>query len=296
VLVDVDATVNSDGKVLRLDPVIAEVAGGTVRLGLHYDVSGNVPAIRLTNQSRNLDVGELLEALEVTDTVEGKGSLDADLSGKGVDVDGVIASLSGDMQFRLNDGALKGFDLQATLLKLQGGLAAYQGKEVTETEKPEAQTRFTELTGSFDVSQGVFSNDDLAMKAPAFRVGGSGLIDLPKSAIDYQLDVSVVASVEGQGGESLKNLKGANIPLRISGPLESPGFALDVARLLQDQAKKELGKALTKELGLESPDESTQTPAQAEEEAETSKSLEDQLVDKLKKDLTKGLFKSLGLD
>jgi AsmA protein len=289
VLSNVDATVNSDGNIVKLDPLNAEVAGGAVRVGLHYDVSGDVPAITFTNQTQNLNVGELLEALEITEKVDGMGSLDVNLSGSGVDIDGMIASLSGDMQFRLNDGALRGFDLQATLLKLQENLAKYKGKELTETQKPEAQTRFTELTGSFDVSQGVFVNHDLSMKAPAFRVDGAGRVDLPSSALDYRLNINVVETVEGQGGESLSNLKGTNIPLRIRGPLESPGFALDVTRLLQDQVKKELNKVITKELGLESEDND-------EDPSAVKKEPEEEIKDKLKKDLTKGLLKSLGFD
>ncbi len=289
VLTNVDVTVNSDDNVVKLEPLKANVAGGAVRIGLSYNVSGDAPAISLNNQTQNLNVGELLEALEVTDKVDGIGSLNVDLAGSGVDLDKMIASLNGDMQFRLKDGALRGFDLQATLLKLQDDLAKYKGREMTEIEKPEAQTRFTELTGSFDVSQGVFANNDLAMKAPAFRVDGSGQVDLPNSAIDYRLNINVVETFEGQGGESLDNLKGTNIPLRIRGPLESPGFALDVTRLLKDQAKKELTKALNKKLGLES--ENT-----TEDSSEVKKEPKEEIKDKLKKDLTKSLFKSLGFD
>ena len=289
VLRNVDVTVNSDGNVLKLEPLNADVAGGAVQVGLSYNVSGDVPAITLTNRTQNLNVGELLEALEVSDKVDGMGSLNVDLTGHGVDLDKMIASLNGDMQFRLNDGALRGFDLQATLLKLENDLAKYKGKEMTESQKPDAQTRFTELTGSFDVSEGIFVNNDLSMKAPAFRVGGSGEVDLPNSAIDYRLDVNVVETVEGQGGESLDNLKGTNIPLRIRGPLESPDFALDVTRLLKDKAKKELNKALTKELGLES-------ESNSEALSGVKKEPEEEVKDKLKKKLTKGLFKSLGFD
>ena len=127
------------------------------------------------------------------------------------------------------------------------------------------------------------------MKAPAFRVDGAGQVDLPSSALDYRLNINVVETVEGQGGESLSNLKGTNIPLRIRGPLESPGFALDVTRLLQDQAKKELNKVITKELGLESEDND-------EDPSAVKKEPEEEIKDKLKKDLTKGLLKSLGFD
>ena len=288
-LTNVDVSVNSDDNIVKLDPLKADVAGGTVQVGLSYDVSADVPVMTLTNQAQSLNVGVLLETLEVTDKVDGIGNLDVDLVGQGIDIDAMIASLNGDMQFRLKDGALRGFDLQAALLKLQDNLAKYKGREMTETQKPEAETRFTELTGSFDIRQGIFINDDLSMKAPAFRVDGTGQINLPNTAIDYKLNINVVDTVEGQGGESLDNLKGKNIPLRIRGPLESPKYSLDVSRLLKEKAKKKLNKVLTKELGLEE-ESDTEVPSDVRKEPK------EEIKDQLKKNLKKSLLKSLGFD
>jgi AsmA protein len=300
---NVSMAVRSDKNILKIDPVTANVVGGSIEAAITYDVSSNTPTIAFENTTRNVDVGELLSVLEVTDKVEGRGELGVDLNGTGMDLDGVLASLGGDIDFRLSDGALKGFDLQAALLKLEEQLADYRGTEMSAREKPEAETRFTELSGSFKASGGKFKNDDLAMKAPAFRVGGAGVIDLPRSQIDYNLDVNVVSSVEGQGGQSLDELKGTHIPFRISGPLEGPHFTLDVARILKDQAKKEATKLLSKELGLEDEDQrasdspNSDSPGSSKEaEIESTKDPKEELKDQLKKDLTKGLLKSLGLD
>ena len=286
--------VHSDKNVLRIDPVTANVVGGSIKASINYDVSSGTPKISFRNTTRDVDVGELLAVLEVTDKVEGRGELGVDLNGTGAGLDGVLASLGGDIAFRLSDGALKGFDLQAALLKLEKQLADYRGTEMSAREQPEAETRFTELSGSFNASEGRFKNDDLAMKAPAFRVGGSGIIDLPRSIIDYTLDVNVVSTVEGQGGEGLDELKGTKIPFRISGPIESPDFTLDVAGLLKDQAKKEATKLLTKELGLD--EQGARDSKTSNAGAEPEKDAKEQLKDQLKKDLSKGLLKSLGLD
>ena len=286
--------VHSDKNVLRIDPVTANVVGGSIKASINYDVSSGTPKISFRNTTRDVDVGELLAVLEVTDKVEGRGELGVDLNGTGAGLDGVLASLGGDIAFRLSDGALKGFDLQAALLKLEKQLADYRGAEMSAREQPEAETRFTELSGSFNASEGRFKNDDLAMKAPAFRVGGSGVIDLPRSIVDYMLDVNVVSTVEGQGGESLDELKGTRIPFRISGPIESPDFTLDVAGLLKDQAKKEATKLLTKELGLD--EQVARDSKTSSSGAEPEKDAKEQLKDQLKKDLSKGLLKSLGLD
>ena len=199
---DVRLVVTSDKDVLRVDPLTARGFGGKIETRLTYDVSTDVPSISLVNNISEVEAGDLLKALEITDKLDGTGNLTTDLDGRGKSIDQLIGSLNGDMGFHLINGAIKGYDLQATLLKLESELARYQGKEDTHTSQPDAETKFAELSGTFQVQNGVFRNQDLKMKAPLFRVAGNGAIDLPNSRIDYKVAVNVVNSVEGQGGPS----------------------------------------------------------------------------------------------
>jgi AsmA protein len=297
-LKDVNITVQSDQNVLRIAPMTAKVFGGSVESQLAYDVTKEVPAVRMVNKVNQVDVGALLQGLEITDKLEGTGNLTTNLSGQGTDTDALVGSLAGDIGFQLLNGAIKGFDLQAALLKLEQQVAAFQGGETTVRATPEAQTKFAELSGNFKVQNGVFRNNDLAMKAPLFRLNGEGAIDLPKSRIDYDLDVNVVDSVEGQGGAALDELKGARVPFKIYGPLHDPSYTLDVASLVKDRAKKEIKKKLLEELA---PDllegtagaEAAGTPESAEAApTDPKKALEKELKEKLKG----SLFKSLGLE
>lgn len=297
-LKDVNITVQSDQNVLRVAPMTAKVFGGSIESQLAYDVSKEVPAVRMVNKVNQVDVGALLQALEITDKLEGSGNLTTNLSGQGTDTDALVGSLAGDIGFQLLNGAIKGFDLQAALLKLEQQVAAFQGGETTARATPEAQTKFAELSGNFKVQNGVFRNNDLVMKAPLFRVNGGGAIDVPKSRIDYDLDVNVVDSVEGQGGATLEELEGARVPFKIYGPLNDPSYTLDVASLVKDRAKEEIKKKLLEELapdlveGTEGT-EATGTPEAAEATpTDPKKALEKELKEKLKG----SLFKSLGLE
>jgi AsmA protein len=218
--------------------------------------------------------------------------------------------LSGDIGFLLRDGALKGYDLQATLLRLEDEIARYRGEETEARATPEAETKFAELSGSFQARDGVFQNDDFAMKAPAFRVGGNGTINLPGDRIDYKLDVNVVDSVEGQGGKALDELRGARIPLKIYGPLAEPTFTLDLASLLEERAKEEVKKKILEELGVSTDSgsaadtgsgqpgnasaDSSGSNAQQPAKESPPKDPKEALEDELKKKLTEGLLKGLG--
>lgn len=293
----VDLRVRSSGDILRLAPATASLFGGTVEAQLAYDVSGDAPALELTGQTRRLDVGSLLRSLDITGKIEGTGNLDLALSGRGADVNELVGSLDGRIAFRLRNGALKGYDLQAALLELESLAASLEGGETTTRVKPEAETRFAEMAGSFRVEDGVFRNDDLVLKAPLFRIAGRGVLNLPGDLIDYSVDVNVVDTVEGQGGAALAELKGARIPLRIRGPLAGPGFTLDLSSLVEERAKKELKRKLLEKVGIPLQKLTQGAPENAAKDKVQEQELEDLIRKKLedgKEKLKKGLLKGLG--
>jgi AsmA protein len=290
-LTDVNIIVKSDENVLRVTPLTAKAFGGNIESQFAYDVSKKVPAFRMNNQVSDMDIGALLQALDITDRIEGRGDLSTNLSGRGIDSDALTASLNGDIGFQLLNGAIKGYDLQAALLKLEQQVLAYKGEAATTRATPDAQTKFAELSGTFDAENGVLRNNDLAMKAPLFRVNGNGVINLPKSRIDYQLNVNVVDSVEGQGGAALEELEGARVPLKVYGALTDPSYTLDVTALVKDRAREEIEKKILEELNL-APEVSEGQEATEAAPTDPKKALEEDLKKKLKG----SLLKSLGLD
>ena len=111
-----------------------------------------------------------------------------------------------------------------------------------------AKTDFAEFSGSFDIQRGVVRNRDLLAKSPVLRVGGAGSIDLPREVIDYRLDVKLTGSLEGQGGRDMDELEGYLIPVTLSGSLAHPDVGVDLAKLVEHEAKKQLNRQLDKQL------------------------------------------------
>ena len=299
-LEDVSIAIKSADNVVRFVPVTARAFGGNIESELVYDVSSDTPALKVVNKVSGMDIGALLSALEVSEKIEGTGTLNANLSARGKDPDALIAGLAGTIDFNLRDGALKGYDLQAALLNIQNQIAQFKGEGISDRSAPEAETRFVELGGIFKVNDGVFRNDDFSMKAPLFRVNGRGTMDLPAERIDYKVAVNVVESLEGQDGKSLGNLKGVNIPLKVYGPLTAPSFTLDLARLLKDQASKNLKKKVLQELagsqsslnlsGSSADDASGAISPQEAPTENLEEAAKQELKKKLKNKLLKGLF------
>jgi AsmA protein len=104
------------------------------------------------------------------------------------------------------------------------------------------------LSASFTIKNGIAHNDDLSMKSPFLRLAGAGDINIGASTINYLAKASVVASSGGQGGKDLNDLAGLTIPVRLSGPLDSPSYSVEMGSILGSGAAQGVtqraGKAL----------------------------------------------------
>ena len=203
--------------------------------------------IRIIHEIANIDIGKTFSALEVTEDLEGTGFVRLNLTGINPDAEQPMSNMDGQIDFNLKNGAVKGFDLQPTLIQLSNAVNVAQGEQETQY-KPEVQTKFSELSGKFNSENGRLKTDSLTMKAPGLRVNGNGVIDLPATTIDLKFDVSIVKTVEGQGGAVLADLEGVSIPLTVSGDLAAPDYRLDFGGLLKREAKKEIKKEVEKEI------------------------------------------------
>jgi len=236
-------------KIFTASPFQTRVSGGQIDGSVGIDFSSAKPLLGIDLASANIDIGSLLKALEISDLLEGYGSISVDLSGEGETADDIKASLNGVANIELRDGALSGFDVQGALISIQ---EVFKGDVMTWESKPGDKTRFAELSADFTAENGVLKSENLSMKAPAIRLKGQGLTDLPKEAISYALSVSVVNTLEGQGGASLEKLKGLTIPFTISGPIMEPSFGMDVSAVAAELAKKEVQDKVFDALGASS--------------------------------------------
>jgi len=104
-------------------------------------------------------------------------------------------------------GAIKGVDIQKILRDANNSYNKLKGRELEEQNEIESETKFASLTANFDLKDSILSNNDLNIKAPLFRIGGAGVVDIEPQTLDYTVKVSVVNSIKGQGGDGLEKLK-----------------------------------------------------------------------------------------
>ena len=74
------------------------------------------------------------------------------------------------------------------------------------------KTDFSELTASFTIKNGVAHNEDLEVKAPLFRLGGAGDINIATSSLDYVAKASDRRHVAGPGRQGAGPARGPDGP------------------------------------------------------------------------------------
>jgi AsmA protein len=233
-----------------LDPLNVDVYQGRVRGAVRLDARAT-PAVAIQQSLQNIAVGPLLVDTINNDMLSGNGNLNLNVTAQGNTVTALKKSLGGSVDLRMAEGAVKGFDLAGAIRDAKGKLNVLKGQSNADADKGK-KTDFSELTATFNIKNGVAHNDDLAMKAPVFRLTkgeSKGDIDIGKEQINYVAKPTLVNSLKGQGGKDAEQLGSVGIPVKITGTFAAPKFGIDMAALGQALAKSVALDALTEKLG-----------------------------------------------
>lgn len=234
------------GGKLDISPLAANLYGGSVAGAL--SATASTPARFSVRQNLSgINVGPLLKDALDKDLLEGRGNVQLDVNTTGATFKQLTRALNGTARLQLHDGAVRGINLAQTVRNAKAKIGEFRGD--TGGGQPSAQTGqgsaaektdFSELSGSFRIVNGIAHNDDLNIKSPLMRIGGSGDVDLGAERLDYLARATVVQSLQGQGGPELQALKGVTVPVRLSGPFASLGWRIDFAGMASELAKQKV--------------------------------------------------------
>jgi AsmA protein len=220
----------------EIGPHSANLYEGTLSGNLGLD--GNANRIALKETLSGIAVGPLLRDFAQQDRLEGKGNVTLDVTAAGATINTLKSALAGTAKVQLRDGAIKGVNIGELLRKARSALGSQSAQATDAKDK----TDFSELSASFTIKNGVAHNEDLDVKAPLFRIGGAGDIDIGKSSINYVAKAAVVATTKGQGGKELDQLGGLTVPVRVVGPFEALKYEVDYRAVAGDLAKSKVGE------------------------------------------------------
>lgn len=294
-LSEVKAQLRAKDGVLRLAPMTASLYGGRYAGGLTLDARGEAPRLAIETSLSAVQAEPLLKDLLELDMLSGVADIELKAATQGVADEELRRNLKGDARFSFRNGAIKGFNAAQLVREAKARLEGRAAAAGTTKE-----TDFTELSGTITIAGGVLRNEDLRGSSPYLRLGGSGQADIVRERVDYRLRVRIVDTSAGQGGAGLDEVKGLDIPVRISGAWADPSIGIDsdfVRGVLRDRLLQELGgrpeeiqrraEELSRELKQQAADKEQEAKQRLEDKArEAQEKLQEKVGEKLK-----GLFR-----
>jgi AsmA protein len=251
VLSDIHATLAAKNGLIRVDPLGFGLYGGVVNGKASLDARGDSPVYRSSLALRGMDMGALQADMLNKVWLTGQTEMDADITTSGDRLSALKRGLNGDLRFAFKDGAIQDEKLARIVRLIETTI--YEDK--TAGEGGAQEVRFTSLTGTAAIRNGVVSNRDLHVLTPILQAKGEGSVNLVENRMNYSFGVAKL------GGSR------TYLYTTVKGPLDDLSYNLDLERF----AKDKLGDKVEAEV--------------QQKQQELKQDLEEKVKDKLK-----GLF------
>lgn len=242
------ALTNKAGLV-QIQNASADLYQGKVLAKATLDARKTPVSYSFNKQLSGLALRPLLTDGADIDLLSGTAKLSIEGKGHSLLPEQIKKNLLATGSFEVTDGSLYGVNIAQMIRNAKATLK----NEAQTGDNSEQKTDFSSLTGSFNLTDGLLTNPDLKMAAPLLRLAGKGSANLINEELDYQLSTALVNTSKGQGGKEKDELAGIEIPLKISGTMQKPKYALDTKALVEGQLKDkvESGKEKLKNKLLE---------------------------------------------
>lgn len=191
---------------------------------LNVTVADGTPTIQKQFRLEGLQALPFFTDAAQFERLEGTVNAEFALSTRGQTERQLVENLSGDGRATFVDGAVVGINVAAMVRNVAGAFLDTTAAEARKTD-------FAELSGSFTIQNGLLRNDDLTLRAPTLRIAGAGTLDLPQRRVDYRVEPTAAATLEGQGGE--QEVAGLLVPVVVSGPWHALSYTPDLSGVIE---------------------------------------------------------------
>ncbi|KPE00060.1 outer membrane assembly protein AsmA [Yersinia pestis] len=226
---------------LQVTRLTGNALEGDFSLAGALDVTGKKVLATVNPLINHMELGPVLQAAGLPQVMTGKFSMQAQLSGDGVNLAAFKHRWRGEAQVSMNNARLQGLNIQQLIQQA----VTRSTNDVKGQERYERYTEVKQLQASLALNRGAVKVSGLNASSSLISVKGSGGLNLPSQQCDMNLAVRVMQGWNGQSS-LVKTLQNTDIPLRIYGPWTQLNYQLNVDQLLrselQQRAKKALGE------------------------------------------------------
>ena len=224
-----------------------QTAGKMYRGSYFGDVSMNfldkLPVVQFNEKLTNVQVEPLLRDVQGKAKMTGRVNSTVTLYGRGKNQSALKESLNGQINFLFSDGIIKGFNLEKII---DNGKSILKGSSKPLTNEND-QTKYSEIKGTLNITDGLVSNDNFIARAPSLRVNGIGTADLPSEKLDYKVTARVIRK-EATDTEPEK-IEGVPVIIDLGGTFAKPSYTLNINEMIPEKKKKELLEKVEKKFG-----------------------------------------------
>jgi uncharacterized protein involved in outer membrane biogenesis len=238
-LEDLETTVSLREERLDLDPLAAAAGGGTLEARVHLLGSGEQFQLRTRGEVHRLDLGKMLQTLELPPSLQGELGLQFDLQGRGASPAELTGGLDGRFSLAMQGGRIArrylrkaeayGFELTSAFI----ALLKPRQKEASEFVAIDC------AVARFVIEEGVAQSNVLVFDTARAGVVGDGQIDLKAERLNIALKPITEGGIGIPGLVKLKVGTSVADAFKLGGTLKSPRISLD-----KSESALSLGKAI----------------------------------------------------
>jgi len=206
--------IDIDNGVLKLNPLHASVAGGTIGGNLTMDANAEPMRTTLNLGARHLQLKRLFPTVQSMQTSFGEINGDVAISGAGSSISGLLSNANGELKLLMNNGAISKTLLEAAGLNVANVVVGKLFGDKT----VQINCAATNLTGT----NGVFTSRLFVLDTADATINVNGTINFSNE----QLDLDVVPHTKGLRVFSLRS------PLYVKGTFKEPDVGVKPGPLL----------------------------------------------------------------
>lgn len=226
--------------VVNLNSFTAGVFNGSLSASGRLDARQSTPSYNIKADVKSIQIQPLLKTVADFNDLSGVGNLNLDAKGSSLIPARLKANLAGHTTFSLNNGVLHGVNIPYQIRK---SYALLKGQTAPQEKN---ETKFDALKGRFDFKSGIATTQNLALTSDGLSAKAQGQANYAKESLDMNIQADL-SKFKDLKGNTIKDLDGVAVPIRIHGPWKSPSYQLDLKGLLKTQAvKKVTDKAKSK--------------------------------------------------
>ena len=235
VLNNVHSNVTLDQGLIKMNPVTADLYNGKENGSITIDMRPAQPVYTVNLKTDKVDANKLISSVsDVKQTIYGLLASNVNASFSASSATSIARSLNGNMAINLTNGRLMNLDLLHEL----ASVGKFMGNSFG---APKNFTDLVQLTGNFDVKNGLAQTNNLKAVIDGGTLAAAGLVNLADQSLNLHVTAVLNKAISQQVGgtqvggfmnTALANNQGELVlPVIVTGTFQHPQVAPDVQQI-----------------------------------------------------------------